>query len=171
MSITVFQKQGVQIYRVTPPDRSGYHAANWAKCLTLADLQVKLLDSKLTICLRSHNTGDVVEVPVREGPLQRTLEPACDSSRAFATRWPGDGGRAVWMGLMFDNREDSLNFYSILQLHHGGPAQKSENAESSSVEVSPTVAGCVRETEPPSLLNEGPPSPTRQRRRQKRGGT
>eukprot|EP01056_Protomagalhaensia_sp_Gyna25_P003925 Protomagalhaensia_sp_Gyna_25__3924@NODE_352_length_3764_cov_606_602148_g271_i0_p5_GENE_NODE_352_length_3764_cov_606_602148_g271_i0NODE_352_length_3764_cov_606_602148_g271_i0_p5_ORF_typecomplete_len119_score13_57DUF1681/PF07933_14/0_0004_NODE_352_length_3764_cov_606_602148_g271_i033293685 len=75
MSITVFQKQGVQIYRVAPPDKAGYHAANWAKCLTLADLQVKLLNSNLTICLRSHTTGDTVEVPVREGPLQRTLEP------------------------------------------------------------------------------------------------
>eukprot|EP01053_Blabericola_migrator_P004632 Blabericola_migrator_1__4631@NODE_2454_length_2733_cov_303_135409_g1537_i0_p3_GENE_NODE_2454_length_2733_cov_303_135409_g1537_i0NODE_2454_length_2733_cov_303_135409_g1537_i0_p3_ORF_typecomplete_len171_score16_61DUF1681/PF07933_14/1_3e14_NODE_2454_length_2733_cov_303_135409_g1537_i021342646 len=169
MGVVIFQKRNVQVYQASVPDRNGYRASTWASCLALADLVVSVEDKKILLRLSEVPAGLPNETTFLEGPLKRSMEQAYDSSRAFAIRWRTTS-KAVWLGIIFDSREDSMNFQSVLALHHEPPAPSTQASAQASPPGQHSPRKFVDAAVPaPSIptLDVPPPPPARNRRSKK----
>eukprot|EP01055_Gregarina_sp_Pseudo9_P000777 Gregarina_sp_Pseudo_9__776@NODE_1497_length_1545_cov_44_236388_g1387_i0_p2_GENE_NODE_1497_length_1545_cov_44_236388_g1387_i0NODE_1497_length_1545_cov_44_236388_g1387_i0_p2_ORF_typecomplete_len194_score46_40DUF1681/PF07933_14/4_1e17_NODE_1497_length_1545_cov_44_236388_g1387_i0128709 len=153
--IVVLQKRGVYVYHAKPPEKDGYRAASWRDLLCVSPLAVSLSDHDVCITLPDL-PAPLTETRIPAGvPLKRCLERAFDSSRAFALRAANSSsGKRTWLGIFFQNREDSLDFEVTLQRYVEEPT---ECSPASLLLTQPTAQPSPPLSQPSLLLSQ--PSP------------
>lgn len=113
-------KNEVFVYNIPPRQSNrGYRAADWK--LDSPDFTVRMRivakGRNVTIKLEDKTSGELfAQCPVEAYPGV-AVEAVMDSSRYFVLKLTGDGGRAAFVGIGFQDRADSFDLNVALQDH------------------------------------------------------
>lgn len=121
---TLLIKPKVQIYKIPPMTTNrGHKAAAWGletpgPCWE-GRLRILAQNEEVHLMLEDMNTGQLfAEVVINSFPSP-CIEPVLDSSRYFAINIKDPTtGRTAWIGLGFQERNDSFDFNASLQDHY-----------------------------------------------------
>lgn len=125
----LFIASAVHIYNIPPlTTTKGYHAASWTTDSNKRQIFTARLRIVETAIPHSDGTGETLSTEILlEDPASGelfaaapytdagTVEAALDSSRFFAVRVVGDGGRKAVLGVGFEERSEAIDFRIALQ--------------------------------------------------------
>jgi hypothetical protein len=116
----------VHIYQIPPlTSTKGYSAGQWSTGTPLFSPRLRIIETAIpsmasskesvttTIILEDPSTGELFAAAPYNHPS--AVEHCLDSSRFFAIRVIGDGGRKATLGMGFEERSDAFDFGVALQ--------------------------------------------------------
>ena len=101
------------VFKLPPrPSAGGWRGADWTEEVWQGTVKVTERDDVTLVLLVDQTSGKFFAVcPVKEGAVDRCV----DSSRYFVLRIENENGRHMFIGLAFNERNDSFDFNTSLE--------------------------------------------------------
>ncbi|MGK3746552.1 MAG: hypothetical protein ACI8RD_012706 [Bacillariaceae sp.] len=101
------------VFKLPPrPTSGGWRGADWRDEVWQGTVKVVERDEMTLVLLVDKTSGDVFAVcPIKDGAVDRCV----DSSRYFVLKIENDNGRHMFVGVAFNERNDSFDFNTSLE--------------------------------------------------------